>query len=266
MSSKIKVARLGFYPTMVALRTLLYKEIIRFARIWSQTLVPPAITMTLYFIIFGKFIGSQIQHVEGFPYITYIVPGLIMMSVMTNAYANTSSSFFFTKFNKSIEEMLVSPMPEYVILLGFMISGSVRGILVGIIVTLIALLFTHIPVYNFFVVILIAVLASMVFSLGGIINAVYAKSFDNISFVPTFVITPLTYLGGVFYSIKQLPETWRKISVFNPILDIVDTFRYGLLGVSDLNVSIGISLVCVLFLILYIWAWLLLKRGVGIKV
>ncbi|RDI41324.1 ABC transporter permease [Aquicella lusitana] len=259
-------SRTGLYPTLVALETILRKEIFRFMRIWTQTLLPPAITMSLYFIIFGKFIGSQIRDVQGFSYIQYIVPGLVMMSVMTNSYANTASSFFLTKFNKSIEEMVVSPMPSFVILLGFMLGGTLRGLLVGIIVMLISLLFTHVPLFHPFIILLMAILSAMVFSLGGLINGVYAKRFDDISFIPTFVLTPLTYLGGVFYSIQQLPPTWRTLSLLNPILDMVDTFRFGMLGVSDLNVYLGFSLVSILFIALFFWAWALLHKGVGIKV
>ena len=257
--------RIGLYPSMIALQTLFNKEILRFMRIWSQTLLPPAITMTLYFIIFGKFIGSQIKQIDGFTYIAYIVPGLIMMSIMTNAYANTASSFFLTKFNKSIEEMLVSPMPNVITLLGFMFGGTIRGIFVGLIVTLIAFFFTPIPFYHPFIVFLMAILASMVFSLGGLINGIYAKRFDDISFIPTFVLTPLTYLGGVFYSIDQLPPLWQTISLFNPILIIVDTFRYGLLGRSDLNIYYGFFLIVLLFMVLFFWALRLLDKGIGIK-
>ncbi|MFZ2314822.1 MAG: ABC transporter permease [Gammaproteobacteria bacterium] len=258
--------RTGFYPSVIALQTLLRKELWRFLRIWSQTLFPPVITMSLYFIIFGKFIGSQIKMIDGFTYIQYIVPGLVMMSVMTNAYTNTSSSFFLTKFNKSIEEMLVSPMSNFIMLLGFMLGGALRGVLVGIIVIGISLFFTRLPVYHPSIIISMGILASMVFSLGGLINGVYAKRFDDISFIPTFVLTPLTYLGGVFYSIKQLPEFWQRVSMFNPILAIVDTFRYGMLGTSDLNVAVGFSLVIGLFVVMFFWAWWLLHRGVGIKV
>lgn len=250
MSNKA-LARTGYYPNMIALKTLLTKEILRFMRIWTQTLLPPAITMSLYFIIFGKFIGSQLRLIDGYAYIQYIVPGLVMMSVMTNAYSNTSSSFFLTKFNKSIEEMLVSPMPDYITLLGFMTGGAVRGLIVGVVVLAIAYLFTSVPISHPAIVIFMALLAAMVFSLGGLINAIYARRFDDISFIPTFVLTPLTYLGGVFFSINQLPPVWRKISVFNPILDIVDTFRYGLLGVSDLNIYFGFTLVSILFVIMF---------------
>lgn len=260
------LSRTGFYPTLVALQTLLRKETWRFLRIWSQTLLPPAITMSLYFLIFGKFIGSQIQHIQGFSYIQYIVPGLVMMSIMTNAYANTASSFFITKFNKSIEEMMVSPMPNLVILLGFTLGGAVRGLLVGIIIMLIALLFTHVPLYHPGIILSMAILAAMVFSLGGLINGIFAKRFDDISFIPTFILTPLTYLGGVFFSLDQLPPFWRSVSIFNPILNMVDTFRYGILGVSDLNIYYGFGLVMLLFTLMFFWAWLLLYRGVGVKV
>lgn len=259
------IQRTGFLATMVALQTIVNKEILRFMRIWSQTLIPPAITMSLYFIIFGKFIGSQLKDISGFTYIQYIVPGLVMMSIMTNAYANTSSSFFITKFNKSVEEMLVSPMPNWTILVGYLLGGTIRGLLVGIIVMLIALLFTQIPVHNFFIVILMAVFAAMVFSLGGFINAIYALRFDDISFIPTFVLTPLTYLGGVFYSLQQLPPLWRKLSIINPVLNMVDTFRYGWLGISDVNIYMGFFVVITLFVILFAWSFYLLEKGIGIK-
>ncbi|OGT37743.1 MAG: ABC transporter permease [Gammaproteobacteria bacterium RIFCSPHIGHO2_12_FULL_37_14] len=256
----------GFHANMIALQTILRKEISRFMRIWSQTLLPPAITMSLYFVIFGKFIGSQIHQIDGYSYIQYIVPGLVMMSIMTNAYANTASSFFLIKFNKSIEEMLVSPMGNLIILLGFTLGGTLRGIVVGLIVVLISFLFTHVPIYHPFIIISTAILAAMLFSIGGLINAIYAKRFDDISFIPTFILTPLTYLGGVFYSIKQLPAFWQTISLGNPVLAIVDTFRYGLLGISDLNIYVGFIIIFLLLTSMFFWAWLLLQRGVGIKV
>lgn len=259
------IERQGLYPRFIAFQTLLTKEILRFLRIWTQTLFPPVITMSLYFIIFGKLIGSQIRLIDGYAYIQYIVPGLVMMSIMTNAYMNTSASFFLTKFNKSIEEMVVSPMSSLVILLGFTLGGALRGVLVGFIVILVSLFFTHIHMHSFFVVLSMGILAAMVFSLGGLINGIYAKRFDDISFIPTFILTPLTYLGGVFYSIKQLPSFWQSLSIANPIFAIVDTFRYGMLGVSDLNIWIGFALILSLFFLLFIWAWILLERGVGIK-
>lgn len=260
------IQRIRMYPNVIALGTLLRKEIMRFMRIWTQTLLPPAITMSLYFLIFGKFIGSQIRNIEGFAYIQFIVPGLVMMSIMTSAYANTASSFFLSKFNKSIEELLVSPMPNILIMLGFMLGGTLRGLLVGMTVLLISFIFTHVPIVHPIVVITMAVLSAMVFSLGGLINAIYAKRFDDISFIPTFVLTPLTYLGGVFYSIDQLTPGWRAISVLNPVLNMVDTFRYGVLGISDLSQWYGFGLVSVFFLVLFFWARSLLDRGVGIKV
>lgn len=259
------LARTGFYPTWIALLTLLRRELSRFMRIWSQTLLPPAITMSLYFIIFGKFIGSQIQHINGYTYIQYIVPGLVMMSVITNAYSNTVSSFFLVKFNRSIEEMLVSPMPNLVILTGFMLGGLMRGLAVGFVVILISLLFTHISILHPFIVILMVTLSAIVFSLAGFINGIYAKRFDDIAFIPTFILTPLTYLGGVFYSLQQLPPFWRKVSLFNPILAMVDTFRYGMLGISDVNIYLGFGIVLALMVVLFSWAWFLLKRGTGIK-
>jgi len=249
----------------IALQTILTKEVTRFMRIWTQTLLPPAITMTLYFLIFGKLIGSQIKHIDGYSYMQYIVPGLTMMSIMTNAYANTSSSFFGAKFSKSIEEMLVSSMPSYIILLGYMIGGALRGILVGIVVILVSLLFTHLHIHNYFIVISMALLSAMLFSLGGLINAIFAKKFDDVSFIPTFVLTPLTYLGGVFYSVDQLPPFWRHVSIFNPILNVVDTFKYGMLGIADISVYFGFSLVCTLFVVLFAWSLWLLKKGVGLR-
>lgn len=250
---------------IIALQTILVKEITRFMRIWMQTLLPPAITMTLYFIIFGKLIGSQIKDINGYTYMQYIVPGLTMMSIMTNAYANTSASFFGAKFSKSIEEMLVSSMPSYIILLGYMIGGALRGILVGLIVIIISLLFTHLHFTHITIVIAMAILSAMLFSLGGLINAIFSKKFDDISFIPTFVLTPLTYLGGVFYSLSQLPLLWQKISIFNPILNVVDTFRYGMLGVTDINVYFGFSLTFILFIVLFVWCLMLLRKGTGLR-
>ena len=249
----------------IALETILTKEVVRFVRIWTQTLLPPAITMSLYFVIFGKLIGSQIHTISGFSYMQFIVPGLIMLSVMTNAYANTASSFFGAKFSRSIEEIMVAPVPNYVIMLGFVFGGTLRGLAVGLIVMIIALFFTHLHFYNFGLVILMAVLAAMLFSLAGLINGIFAKKFDDVSFIPTFVLTPLTYLGGIFYSIKQLPPFWQHLSIFNPILDIVDTFRYGMLGISDVNIYLGIALVSGLFIILLIWSLILLQKGTGLR-
>ncbi|MEO8401292.1 MAG: ABC transporter permease [Gammaproteobacteria bacterium] len=250
---------------LIALQTILVKEITRFMRIWTQTLLPPAITMTLYFIIFGKLIGSQIKDINGYTYMQYIVPGLTMMAIMTNAYSNTSSSFFGAKFSKSVEEMLVSSMPSYIILIGYMLGGALRGILVGIVVILISLAFTHLHIHNFWIVTSMAFLSALLFSLGGLINAIFAKKFDDVSFIPTFVLTPLTYLGGVFYSIKQLPPFWQHVSFFNPVLNIVDTFKFGMLGTTDINIYFGFGLICTLFIVLLIWCFILLEKGTGLR-
>ena len=254
-----------FLLNWVAFKTICFREIVRFTRIWSQTLLPSAITMSLYFIIFGQLIGSQLADVQGYSYMQYIVPGLVMMSIMTNAYANTASSFFQVKFTKSVEEMLVSPMSSIVMMLGFTVGGALRGILVGFIVIIIAHLFTSVPLLHPMIVFSMAVLAAFLFSLGGFINAIFAKRFDDTGFIPTFVLTPLTYLGGVFYSLSALPPAWQRVSILNPILSIVDTFRFGLLGVSDVGVYLGFTIVGSLFIILFIFAIYLLQRGIGLQ-
>lgn len=254
-----------FKKNWIALQTILRKEISRFLRLWAQTLLPPAITAMLYFIIFGKLIGSQIQEIMGFSYMEYITPGLIMMSIITNAYANTSSSFFMAKFSRSVEEMLVSSMPSHVILFGYVLSGALRGLLEGILVLLIAFLFTPLVMIHPLFVGMMAILSSLLFSLGGMINGLFAKRFDDISFIPIFVLTPLTYLGGVFYSIHQLPHFWQTLSIFNPILNMVSSFRYGMLGISDVNVYFGFIMVFSLCLLLGFWCHYLLKKGVGLR-
>lgn len=235
----------------IAFRTIVSKECHRFLRIWVQTLIPPAITMSLYFVIFGTLIGSRIGEMGGYGYMEFVVPGLIMMAVITNSYSNVVSSFYSAKFQHSIEELLVSPTPNYVILLGYLVGGSFRGLLVGLIVTLLSLAFADLQVHNPGIMVAIVLMTSILFSLMGFINAVYANSFDDISIIPTFVLTPLTYLGGVFYSVSLLPEFWYKVSLLNPILYMVNAFRYGILGVSDIDVTyafIGVGLfIAVLF-------------------
>jgi len=250
---------------LVAFWTIVRREIKRFMRIWAQTLLPPAITMTLYFIIFGNLIGSRIGEMGGFDYMEYIVPGLIMMSVITNSYSNVVSSFYSTKFQKNIEELLVSPVPNWVILSGFVLGGVARGLGVGLIVTLLSLFFTDLQVQNLFVTIAIVFLTSVLFALGGFINAVYANSFDDISIIPTFVLTPLTYLGGVFYSIQLLPDFWQGVSQLNPILYMVNTFRYGILGVSDINVGFAFGMIMLFIAALFSYALYLLQNGKGIR-
>lgn len=245
----------------IAFRTILRKEIKRFTRIWVQTLLPPAITMALYFVIFGKLIGSRIGEMDGFSYIQFVAPGLIMMSVLTNSYSNVVSSFFSAKFQRSVEEILVSPTPNYIILLGYCMGGVARGLAVGVLVTLLSLAFTDLHVHSWTVTIAIVVLTSMLFSLAGFINAVYANSFDDISIIPTFVLTPLTYLGGVFYSIHLLPEFWQGVSQLNPILYMVNAFRYGMLGVSDINVVAAFAGLLICLAILFMVGLHLLRAG-----
>lgn len=249
----------------VAFQTIVAKEIRRYLRIWPQTLLPPAITMTLYFVIFGNLIGSRVGEMGGFDYMQYIVPGLIMMSVIQNSYGNVVSSFFSTKFQHSIEEMLVSPMSNTIILLGFVAGGVSRGILTGIIVTSLSLFFTDLSVQHIGLTILVVVLTAMMFSIAGLINAIFANKFDDVTIVPTFILTPLTYLGGVFYSIDLLPEFWRGLSMANPILYMVNAFRYGVLGVSDVDVYMSLAMISAFTVVGFVLALWLLNRGVGIR-
>jgi ABC-2 type transport system permease protein len=251
---------------LVALNTLIRREIVRIMRIWTQTLIPPAITMTLYFVIFGKLIGSRIGSIEGgFSYMQYIVPGLVMMSIITNSYGNISSSFFGAKFSRAVEEMLVSPMPNWVILLGYVAGAVVRGLGVGILVLLIALFFTDLHVLHPLITFASVLLGATIFSLAGFVNAVYAKKFDDIALVPTFILTPLTYLGGVFYSVNMLGEPWQAISRANPILYMVNAFRYGVLGISDVHVGMAFVVMLGFVVALSIVALQLLKRGIGLR-
>jgi ABC-2 type transport system permease protein len=251
--------------TWVAFKTILFKEIRRFTRIWPQTLLPPGITMALYFVIFGNLIGSRIGTMDGYAYIDYIVPGLIMMSVITNSYSNVVSSFFSTKFQRSIEELMVAPVSPHTILLGYVFGGAARGLAVGVIVTIMSLFFTRLQVQHLGLTIMVVFLTSLVFALGGFINAVFAKTFDDISIIPTFVLTPLTYLGGVFYSINMLPEFWQKVSMVNPILHMVNAFRYGILGVSDIPIGVALTLMGVFIVLLYSFSYWLLARGIGMR-
>ncbi len=249
----------------IAYYTMIRAEMVRIIRIWSQTLLPPVVTTTLYFIVFGAFIGSQIAPIHGFSYMQFIVPGLIMMSVITSSYMNTVSTFYFAKWTKTLEEILVSPTPGWVVIVGYVSGGVLRGLLVGVLVLIVSLFFTHLVIFNAAVLIAALILTSVLFSLGGLINAVFAKSFDAISIVPTFVLTPLTYLGGVFYSVDALPEFWQGVSHLNPILYMVNAFRFGFLGISDINlytcfgVLIGFT---IFFLVVVIY---LFKKGLGLK-
>ncbi|HEY8569909.1 ABC transporter permease [Microbulbifer sp.] len=241
--------------------TIFRREVRRFTRIWPQTLVPPVITMSLYFVIFGSLIGSRIGDMGGYSYMEFVVPGLIMMSVITNSYANVVSSFYSAKFQRNVEELLVSPTPNWVVMAGYVLGGVARGLIVGLIVTVIALIFTSLTVQHIGLTILIVFLTSVLFSLAGFINAIYANSFDDISIIPTFVLTPLTYLGGVFYSIELLSPFWQGLSKLNPILYMVNAFRYGVLGVSDINVGWAFAGVLVFIALLSAWSLHLMRHG-----
>lgn len=249
----------------IALITLLRREILRFFRTWIQSLLPPVITMTLYFTIFGSFIGSKVPPIQGFNYIQYIAPGLIMMSVINNAYSNVAFSIFINRFQRSMEELLIAPIPNSFILLGFILSGVARGLVVGLLVTILALCFTHLQAHSLLVILLVAFLSALLFSLAGFTNGLFAKSFDDVAFIPTFILTPLTYLGGVFYSIHLLPHFWYVTSLFNPILYIVNTFRYGVLGISDIPIYVAFGILCVCCIGLFTLNLYLLNKGVGIK-
>ena len=249
----------------VAFKTILIKEVLRFMRIWLQTVVPPMITAVLYFVIFGNLIGSQLGNIDGVSYTEYIVPGLILMAVISNSYANVVSSVYGSKFHRHIEEMLISPVPNYIIVLGFIAGGVARGLTVGIAVSIVSAYFADLAVHDMLVVLAVAVLTATLFSLGGFINGIFAKSFDDISVIPTFVLTPLTYLGGIFYSIKMLPEFWQHVSEFNPILYMVNAFRYGVLGVTDIDLQTSFIIIIGCIVTLYLISLYLLRKGVGIK-
>jgi ABC-2 type transport system permease protein len=253
------------HPNLVALYTIARREVHRILRIWGQTLVPPAITMTLYFLIFGNLIGSRIGVMGGFSYMDFIVPGLVMMSVIQNSYGNISSSFFGAKFGRHVEELLVAPLPNWVILTGYVAGAVLRGLMVGIIVLGISLLFTRVSIPHPWITLATVLLGATIFSLAGFVNAVYAKKFDDIAIVPTFILTPLTYLGGVFYSVSLLPPFWEKASYLNPILYMVNAFRYGLLGVSDVPLAVSFAVMLAFVLALGALGLTLLRRGVGLR-
>lgn len=255
----------SYSPTLVGFATMARKEISRVFRIWSQTLLPPVITTTLYFAIFGKLIGSQVAAIGGYSYIQFIVPGLVMMAVITSAYSNVVSTFFGAKMQRYLEEVLVSPMPNWVVIAGFVSGGVVRALLVGVLVIGVSLFFTHLVIFNLFIIFSAAFLTSILFSLAGLLNGMFAKSFDGISIIPTFVLTPLTYLGGVFYSIENLPHVFRVISLGNPILYMVNAFRYGFLGISDVRLVTSFSVMIGFVLVLLGVILYLFKKGYGLK-
>ena len=249
----------------IGFKTIVIREYGRIIRIWGQTIVPSAVTATLYFVIFGSLIGRRVGVMGGFDYQQYIAPGLIMMAVITNSYSNVVSSFFGAKFGKHLEEMLVSPLPSWVIVSGYMAGGVVRGLLVGAGVTIVSLLFTHLHVHHMLVIVTAVLLTSITFSLGGFLNALYAKNFDQVNWIPTFVLTPLNYFGGVFYSVSLLPAWARSVSYANPILYMVNSFRYGFLGVSDVDIRVAFSLMIAAAVALFVTAVMLMNRGNGIR-
>ena len=250
---------------LIGLATIVRKEVRRVIRIWVQTIIPPAITMTLYFIIFGSLVGARIGEMGGLPYTTFIAPGLIMMAVITNSFGNVVSSFFSGKLQLHLEEMLVAPLSHATIVIGYVVGGVARGVLVAALVTVVALFFTDLRVEHPGVTASVVVLTAMVFSLGGLLNALFAKNFDDISIIPTFVLTPLTYLGGVFFSISELPPLWQKVALVNPILYMVNAFRYGMLGTSDVSPAVALTITGGAFVLLFSLALVLLHRGTGIR-
>lgn len=249
----------------VAYLTIVTKEITRFTRIWQQTMLPPVITTSLYFVIFGNLIGPRIGDMDGFRYIDFIVPGLILMAVITSAYANVSSSFFSSKFQRSIEELQVSPTPNSIILIGYTTGGMVRGLMVGGVVTTVSVLFADLSIHNILVMLSIIFLTALLFSLGGFLNGLFARKFDDVSSVPTFILTPLTYLGGIFYSIDLLPDFWHAVSHVNPVLYMINGFRYGFLGVSDINLGLSYLLIMLFVVALFTINLRLLNSGYGIR-
>ena len=252
-------------PALVGYYTMVRKDFRRIIRIWSQTLLPPVVTMALYFTIFGKFIGSQVAPIAGHSYMQFIVPGLVMMTIITSSYMNTVSTFYFAKWQHVMDEILVSPMPNWVVIAGYLSGGVMRAFMTGTLVIITSLFFTHLAIHSILVLFIAAFLTALTFSFAGIINGVYANSFDGISIVPNFVLTPLTYLGGVFYSVQALPHIFRTISFANPILYMVNAFRYGFLGISDVRVMTCFEVIGGTALAMFLWALILFRRGVGVK-
>lgn len=250
---------------LISLKTIIRKEYIRITRIWIQTLIPPAITMALYFLIFGRLVGSRLGNIENVTYMEFIVPGLVLMSIITNAYNNVVSSFYSIKFQRNVEELLVTPTSEWVIVLGFTIGGVVRGLLVGVIVIGISLFFSPLRIHHPGIILSVLLLTSFLFSLAGFFNALFAKSFDDVTIIPTFILTPLTYLGGIFFSVSMLPPFWKVVAELNPILYMVNAFRYGFLGTSDISVSFAMIILVLFCIAFFAINVILMKRGYGIR-
>lgn len=250
---------------LIAFWTIVRGEVRRFLRVWTQSLIPPVVTAGLYYVIFGTFIGSQIPPIHGFTYLQFIAPGLVMMSVITSAYMNVVTAFYLAKFQKNIEEIMVAPVPYLVVIAGFVAGGVVRGVLVGVLVLIVALFFTHITIHSLLMILLFLFLSAILFSLGGLINGVYAKSFDSMTIFPTFILTPLTYLGGIFYSISALPAFWQHVSLANPILYMINGFRFGFLGISDVNVMVSLAILLFFIVILLGVTVYLFEQGYGLR-
>ena len=251
--------------SLIAFITIIRKEVVRFTRIWGQTILPPAITQSLYFLIFGTIIGSQLSQINGLSYMQFVVPGIIMMSIITNSYSNVLSSFFGAKLQKYIEEVLVSPTPNWVVMFGYVGGGVLRGMLVGLVVFIVSFFFVKPTVENPLLVIFFSLLTAIVFSLAGFMNAIFAQKFDDLSIIPTFILTPLTYLGGVFYSINSLPDFWKQVAKFNPIVYMVDGFRAGFYGVSDFQIWYSAGLLIFVAALLSVANLYLLRKGIGVK-
>lgn len=256
---------MNLHSYRIAFTTILIKEVRRFMRIWLQTILPPMITTALYFVIFGKMIGSQLAPISGYSYMDFIVPGLIMMTVISNSYANVVSSFYGSKFQRYVEELLIAPIPLSLILLGFVAGGVARGLVVGAMVTVVAAFFVDLQLHNIWVTLSVLILTATLFALGGFINAIFANSFDDISIIPTFVLVPLTYLGGIFYSVTMLPDFWQTVSMANPILYMINTFRYGMLGITDIDLFTAYSVIVLFIVVMYSYSLWLLKHGVGLR-
>ncbi len=256
------------YRLWISFYTMLRKDVVRMFRIWVQTFLPSVITSTLYFLVFGTVLGSRIGQMQGVDYMTFVVPGLVMLAIVTTSYANTSFMFFSSKFfARSIDEILVSPTPPWLLIGGFVAGGVVRGILVGSLVMTISLFFTglHLSIHNAVIVLGFAILTAVVFALAGLVNGIYAKSLDGINIVPTFILTPLVYLGGIFYSVHTLPSWWQAITYANPLFYLINGFRYGFLGFADISPLISTGILAAIIVILVGINWYFIKTGLGLK-
>ena len=246
----------------IAYKTITIKEILRFVRIWIQTILPPMIVAFLYLLIFGFVVGSRVGQMAGQDYVHYLVPGVILMSAIMHAYSNTVSSFYLTKFNRSIEEILVSPIPDWLIIAGFVTGGIVRGIAVGLAVFMVAWLVVGFALPNLVIFSLILLLTTTLFSIAGFINAIFAKSFDDITIVPNFILMPLTYLGGMFYDVRILPEFWQNVTQINPIFYMIDGFKVAFFGSASIPIIVSIAILLAMIIALFLLAVFLMQRHI----